>query len=228
MEPSGKRVYHRDQCTLCGACVRVCYAGALVIQGREVTVEDVMAEVRQDAAFYETSGGGVTLSGGEPLVQVDFAIRLLQQCKREGFHTAMDTCGYADWNTIETILPYVDLFLYDLKHMDSQKHREWTGGANDRILDNLQRLSRSGVPIEIRMPIIPMINDTRELIESAAEFLSSLENITAVRLLPYHRLAGSKYERLGMDNTMPQVTPPTQDRMDEIAASIRAYGLEVV
>lgn len=225
---AGERFYHRDRCRLCGQCVETCYAEALVMHGRRVTVEEVMAEVRQDASFYQNSGGGVTLSGGEPLLQGRFATALLQQCQAEGFHTAVDTCGQVGWKALERALPYLDLVLYDLKHIDPQWHRQYTGASNQRILENLRRLSRCGLPIEIRMPIIPTINDAQAFVEGAAAFLASLANISAVRLLAYHRLAGAKYRSLGQENTMPDVDPPTPDHMLQIAAWIARYGLEVI
>lgn len=225
---SGRRVYYPERCDLCGRCVEACYAEALVMYGREVTVEDVMAEVRKDAAFYERSGGGVTLSGGEPLMQADFTAALLRQCKAEGFHTALDTCGHAAWEAVEKALPHVDLVLYDVKYVDPDRHREQTGASNRRILANLRKLSRRGVPVEVRMLIIPTVNDSPDDIEAAADFLAPLENITAVRLLAYHRLAGSKYERLGRENTMPDVGPPGREQLERIAARIASRGLKVI
>ena len=225
---TGQRIYDRDSCDLCGRCVEACYAEALVMAGKRASVEDVMAIVREDAAFYETSGGGVTLSGGEPLLQGDFTAAVLRQCKAEGFHTAIDTCGHASWEVIEETLPHVDLALYDLKHMSPQQHKRYAGATNRLILDNLRRISDYGVPIEIRMLIVPTINDFQESVESAARLLSSLENITAVRLLAYHRLAGSKYRSLGQENSMPDVPSPSASQMRQIATWIRRYGLNVI
>ena len=187
-----------------------------------------MAEVREDAEFYATSGGGVTLSGGEPLRQHEFASAILQQCKAEGYHTALDTCGHVHWKTFEQVLPYVDLLLYDLKHVSSEIHQRYTGVPNRLIIENLRRLSRYGVPIEVRMLIIPGINDGRDVIQAAAWLLASMDNITNVRLLPYHRLAGSKYVKLGREDTMPDVDPPSAEQMREIAGWIGSCGLQAV
>ena len=228
VDEAGDRVVLHDLCDLVGACVDACNAEALVIHGRPVTVEEVMDEVRRDAGFYETSGGGVTLSGGEPLLQTDFATALLRQCKSEGFHAAIDTCGQVSWKKMQTALPYVDMVLFDLKHMDPQRHRQHTGVSNRLILSNLRRLSRWGVPIEVRMPIIPGINDDRESVDAAARLLASLDNVAGVRLLAYHRLAGEKYRSLGLENTMPDVEPPEQNQMDEIGTWIGRLGLKVI
>jgi len=196
--------------------------------GRRVSVDDVMAVVREDAGFYEVSGGGVTLSGGEPLLQAEFAAALLQKCKVEGFHTAVQTCGQVQWKVIEEALPYVDLWLYDLKHISPQRHKRYTGASNRLILSNLRRLSGRGASIEVHMLIVPTINDSREDIESAARFLASLKNIEAVRLLAYHRLAGSKYLSLGRENTLPDVPSPSRRRLLQVARWIRQHGLKVV
>ena len=224
----GERALDRDLCDLCGRCVASCYAEALLMVGRRVSVEDVMAVVREDAPFYEHSGGGVTLSGGEPLVQGDFTKALLAQCQAEGFHTVIDTSGQVAWSVINRVLPYVDLVLYDIKHISPHQHQLYTGASNHLILSNLRRLCGCGVPVEIRMPIIPTINDSQETITSTARFLGSLNNITAVRLLPYHRLAGSKYQSLGMENTMPDVASPSARQMQQIAQWMSQYGLKVI
>jgi pyruvate formate lyase activating enzyme len=196
--------------------------------GRQVSVDNVMTVVREDATFYKISGGGITLSGGEPLLQGDFTMALLAQCQAEGFHTAIDTCGHVKWRVINKVLPHVDLVLYDIKHISPPQHKRYTGASNRLILNNLRRLCGCGIPVEIRMPIIPTINDAQKTIESTARFLGSLDNITAVRLLPYHRLAGSKYQSLGRENTMPDVAPPSAIQMQQIAQSMSEYGLKLI
>ncbi len=222
-----EHVYHRDRCAHCGACVRACLADALALLGREVTVAEVMAEVRKDASFYAHSGGGVTLSGGEPLLQRSFARELLRQCKREGFHTALDTCGHVPWPALRAALPYVDLVLYDLKHVDPDLHRHYTGASNQQILRNLQRLAEHAAAVEIRVPVLPTINDSPEVADAMAALLASLGNITGVRLLAYHRLAGSKYARLGRESTLPEVPSPTHRELARIAERIGRHGLRV-
>jgi len=220
--------YLRERCDLTGACLDVCYAEALVLHGRDVTVDDVLAEACVDRAFYEESGGGITLSGGEPLAQAEFVREVFQACQRAGIHTALDTSGQVAWGAFEGVLPWVDMVLYDLKHVDSELHRAYTGVGNERILENLWKLSQLGIPIEVRMPIVPGVNDGAEEIEGAARLLSEAENIAAVRLLPYHRLAGEKYASLGLANTMPNSPAPTADRLRDIADRLRQRGLVVV
>jgi len=225
--PDGKRVYHRERCVLCGKCTEVCYAEALVMEGREVTVEEVMEELRKDIPFYENSGGGITLSGGEPMAQHEFALAILKQCKAEGLHTAIDTSGQSAWQNYEKILPFVDLVLYDIKHIDDEKHKLYTGVSNKLILENLKKMGEYGVPIEIRMPIIPGINDAKEYITRAVEFLKGVKNITRIELLPYHKLGGSKYERLGREYKLAELEPPDKETMNQIAEWISSYGLKV-
>lgn len=226
--PVGKKTFYRDRCTACGRCVDTCYTGALALYGKKVSVGTVMAEIRPDASFYRNSGGGVTFSGGEPLVQHTFVLALLKQCRQEGFHTALDTCGYAPWHALEACLPYLDLILYDLKHIDSGRHKRYTGVPNKLILENLINLNLHAVPVEIRIPVIPCINDSRENIETISRFIKPLKHVTGVRLLPYHPYAGSKYERLDKKNTMPGVDAPDKNRLDEIAGWIKPFGLPVI
>lgn len=228
LSPTGIRTFERTLCTVAGECVEVCHSDALVMAGREVSVEDVMTPVREDAAFYDTSGGGVTLSGGEPLMQNEFATAVLSRCKAEGFHTAIDSCGQVPWRFFEKALPDVDLVLYDVKQISSEIHKEYTGVANELIIDNLRRVCEWGVDVEIRMPIIPSINDSKEQIEGAAKLLGSLDNILAVRLLAYHSMAGSKYHSLGMANSLPKVDSPNAERMGQIAGWMSGYGLSVI
>ncbi|HIE28412.1 TPA: glycyl-radical enzyme activating protein [Candidatus Poribacteria bacterium] len=225
--PDSNRVYHKERCVLCGKCVDICYAEALVMEGKEMTVEEVMVELRKDIPFYENSDGGITLSGGEPLFQHEFALAILKQCKAEGLHTAIDTSGQISWRIYERVLPYVDLVLYDFKHIDPVAHKKYTGVSNDLILDNLVKMSEYGVPIEIRMPIIPGVNDSKKDIVNAAMFLSTIKNITWVELLPYHRLGESKYSRLGEEYRLEGLQPPPKEKMNEIAEWIRSYDLEV-
>jgi pyruvate formate lyase activating enzyme len=223
----GGRTCNRDLCVRCGKCVGGCFSGALEMIGREVSVEDVMIDIRKDQQFYKTSGGGVTISGGEPLMQAEFTTAVLRQCQAEGYHTALDTSGHAQWESLEAAGAHADLVLYDLKHIDPAGHKRHTGLSNDLILENLRRLSGLGVPVEIRMPIIPGLNDSPEDIGAAGEFISGLDNITGVRLLAYHRLAGAKYERLGRTNPIGPVESPTADLLQQIAERLRALGLTV-
>ena len=218
---NGEHLFLRERCDQCGACVQECFPEALLMAGRQVCAAEVVEALQADRAFYESSKGGITLSGGEPFLQGDFTLSLLRCCKDEGFHTAVDTSGHVSWNVIEKALPYVDLILYDLKHMDPREHARLTGSANDLILANLMRLEKSGVPIEIRFPVIPTVNDGAENIESLGRFLASVGAVKTVRLLSYHSFAGSKYAGVGRPNTMPAVDSPTKEHLDDIAAKIQ-------
>lgn len=228
LRADGRRAFDRHSCRLDLRCVEVCYAGALEAVGRRVTVDEVMALLGEDAAFYAASGGGVTLSGGEPLLQPAFAAAVLRRCKAAGFHTALDTCGHVGWRAFEQALPYVDLALYDVKHMSAARHKALTGASNRLVLDNLRRLDACGVPSEIRMVIVPGVNDAPDVIAEAGAFLASLRHVQAVRLLPYHRLAGSKYLGLGLPNTMPDGDTPDAAHMQQVAGWLAAYGLQTV
>lgn len=216
----------REKCEQCGACAEVCYAEARQVVGREMTVAQVMAEIERDIPFYDESGGGVTLSGGEPLSQRDFALGLLKACKEEEIHTALDTCGFATWDTFERVRGYVDLFLYDLKLVDAEKHRQFTGVSNERILANLQALSQRGHKIIVRVPIIPGINDDAETARQIASFAASLPHLDGIELLPYHHTGVDKYTRLNKTYLLPDAQPPSGERMRKIAEILQEYRLQ--
>jgi pyruvate formate lyase activating enzyme len=221
----GSRALHREKCAACGRCVQTCYAEALVMEGREISVEHAMDELRRDAPFYETSGGGVTLSGGEPLRQVEFTTAVLRSCKAEGLHTALDTCGYAPWTDYEMVLPFVDMVLYDFKLADTEAHVKYTGVPNELIRENLSRIDGRGLPIEIRIPVIPGINDGRDNIDQTAQFLSGMKQVKGIALLPYHGLGETKYPRVGKTYRLNGLASPTRERMEEIAGWFGLYGL---
>jgi pyruvate formate lyase activating enzyme len=214
-------------CTLCGACVETCYAEAREIVGREMTVAQVMAEIERDIAFYDESGGGVTFSGGEPLLQRDFLLALLRACEEKEIHTAVDTCGFATWETLDSIREHVDLFLYDLKLMDDARHRKFTGVSNESILKNLQALSQRGHHINLRVPIIPGINDDDENIRQTGAFAAALPRLNQVDILPYHHAATEKYHRFNKVYGLPEIRPPSNERMAEIAQILRGFDLQV-
>ena len=203
--------FYRHKCIGCGACreehfkAENCLGNARVLYGTEVTVEELMPRLLEDRDFYETSGGGVTLSGGECLAQADFCAELLKRLKQEGINTAVDTCGFVSREKLDKVIPYTDTFLYDIKAMDEAVHIRCTGQSNRIILENLRYLDALGKPIEVRFPYVPGYNDDQT--EKIAEFLKSLKNIKAVKVLPYHNYAGSKYLALGMDNTLPKELP---------------------
>jgi pyruvate formate lyase activating enzyme len=217
----------REKCTRCGACAAACYAEARQCVGRAWTVDQVMAEVQRDTAFYDESGGGVTLSGGEPLWQADFALALLQACKRQEMHTAVDTCGFAPWATVDRLREYTDLFMYDLKLLDDARHRRFTGVSNHLILQNLQALSQRGHHIVLRVPVIPGINDDDASMRQIGAFAAALPHLDEVDLLPYHHIGVDKYVRLNKAYRLPATRPPSDERLAEMAHLLRQFGLSV-
>jgi len=226
-EIEGRLVTDARLCTRCGACAEVCYAEARQIAGRRQTADQVLAEIERDQIFFDQSKGGATFSGGEPLLQPDFLLALLQGCRARGIHTTLDTCGQAAWKTLERIRPWVDLFLYDLKLMDPARHARFTGVSNERILENLRRLARAGQAIWLRFPVIPGVNDDPENVQALGRFAASLPGVAQVTLLPYHRAAAGKYERMGVDFPLAQVEPPGAEALGEIARALESYGLLV-
>jgi pyruvate formate lyase activating enzyme len=216
-----------EKCTLCGTCTEICYAEAREIVGREMTMAQVMAEIEKDIAFYDESGGGVTFSGGEPLLQRDFLLALLQACREKEIHTAVDTSGFASWQTFDRIRPYVDLFLYDLKLMDDARHQKFTGVSNELILQNLQMLSQGGHNIILRVPIIPGINDDDEHIRRIGAFAVALPQLNQVDILPYHHIGADKYQRLHKAYELPEIQSPSAERMSEIAHVLQGFNLQV-
>lgn len=198
-------LYDRETCIRCGECVPKCLGAALTWYGREVSVEELLPLLLEDREFYETSSGGVTLSGGECLMQADFCRELLIRLKEEGIHTAVDTCGFVPRESFDKVLPYTDVFLYDIKAYDEDVHIRCTGQSNRLILENLQYIDSLGKAIEIRIPYVPGYNDDQ--MEKIAGFVKTLGSIHKVKVLAYHNYAGSKYAALGMENTLPPVLP---------------------
>ena len=202
--------------------------GAVKTVGRDVTVEDVLKEVLRDRMYYRRSGGGVTLSGGESLTQPDFAVALLTACQENGVHTAIETTGFASPETIERYLPVLDCVLMDIKHMDSEKHREFTTRPNDRILQNARLIAEKAKKLIIRVPVIPTFNDTEAEIGAIASFATSLPNVTEIHLLPYHRMGTDKYIGLGREYVMAHITPPTAAHMELLRKKAESYGLKAL
>ena len=200
--------------------------GKAKIVGRDVTVDELMPEILADLPYYRRSGGGVTLSGGEVLAQADFARDLLKACKEAGLHTAIESSANAPWSDIEKLLPYLDLYLMDIKHMDSQKHKEFTGAPNERILENAHLIAESGVELIIRTPVIPTFNDTDKEIKAIADFARSLRAPREYHLLPYHRLGADKYGGLGRTYSLPDILPPTKERMQHLLSVAETSGLK--
>ena len=184
---------HLESCELCGKCTLYCPHDAREICGKEYTVDEAMREILKDKTFYENSGGGVTFSGGECMLQIDFLEAILKECKNNGVHTAVDTAGHVPFECFEQIIPYTDLFLYDVKCYDSDKHRQYTGASNELILSNLGRLLKMGIAIWVRIPIIPTVNDSEEEMLNIKKFIISCDSLEKIELLPYHAMGEHKY-----------------------------------
>jgi pyruvate formate lyase activating enzyme len=215
-------------CTACGTCVEACPAGALESVGRRVETAEVMAEIERDTPFFDQSGGGVTFSGGEPLGQPRFLAELLDSCAQRDIHTAVDTCGFAAADVLRAIAEKTDLFLFDLKYMEPQRHRELTGVGNEVILRNLGMLAEMGKPVRVRVPVIPAVTDTDENLDAIGRFVASLETRPGVTLLPHHTTAMQKYARFDIDMRLPNGTgSPSREALRGIAGRIERYGLDV-
>lgn len=214
------------KCKLCGKCTDFCPNNAREYVGKDITVQDLMKEIIKDEVFYEESNGGVTFSGGEPLLHVEFLLEVLKACKHRGIHTAIDTSGFAAYENFEKIADYVDLFLYDIKLMNNEKHIKYIGVENDLIIENLKKLSNRGANIFVRMPIIAGVNDDDEHIDEAVKLLSKI-NLIQVNLLPYHKMGMDKYRRLEMDYKLSGMEKPTDERMEEIADKFIKGGIKV-
>ncbi|MPN40590.1 Pyruvate formate-lyase 1-activating enzyme [bioreactor metagenome] len=195
--------------------------------GKAMTAAEVIKEVEKDNIFYEESVGGVTFSGGEPFMQPEFLLEMLKSCKKKGIHTAVDTCGFVKKDILGEHSGFIDLFLYDLKMMDEAKHKKYTGVSNELMLNNLKELTKLGKRIFIRIPIIPGINDDDANLEETGKFLSALNGIEQINLLPYHNIAMEKYKRLGSEYSLADIKTPSDDRMDEIAQKLKAFGFKV-
>ena len=226
-DETGRPIAGPGLCVRCGACAAVCYAEARSMTGREATVEEVMAEVERDAEFYERSGGGVTFSGGEPLMQIEFLEALLRASRERHIHTALDTCGYAPWESVDRIRGMVDLFLYDIKIVDDARHRELTGVSNEPIIGNLRALSSRGHDIRLRFAVIPGINDDEKVVRAIGALASSLPALIGIDIIPYNRLGVEKYARLGRPYPLPDAPALPAERIAALAGILSAFGLHV-
>jgi pyruvate formate lyase activating enzyme len=214
-------------CSLSADCVNVCPTNARRIVGDKAGIDEIMNAVLKDSVFYDESGGGVTFSGGEPLVQSDFLKGMLARCRQEGLHTAVDTCLYANKSVLDDILPFTNLFLCDIKHVASEKHKEWTGVDNGIILENLQYLSRSGIELVIRIPVVPGFNDTPAEINQIASFIASIDAVKQINLLAYNTGGVSKGKRLLNPHNILQCKLPDVDKMNELEDVVASFGFQV-
>lgn len=214
------------RCRHCAACAEVCPAAAHQLAGRWMTAREIVAEVLKDRVFFEESGGGVTFSGGEPLLQAPFLEAALAACRERRIHTAVETSGFAAPGVLRRVSTNVDLFLYDVKVMDGERHRSATGTGNDRILRNLRMLVQFGREVIVRVPVVPGVNDDDENLDELCAFLAPL-GLRRIDLLPYHRIGSGKYDRMGRPNRIDAVEPPSAEQMETIAARLRRGGFSV-
>ena len=224
-----RHVIDRDRCVVCGSCADECHAGALERVGRDSPIAEILDEVKRDRVFYETSGGGLTISGGEPLFQIDFTEALLRAAKMENLHCCIETCGHAEWTAFERLLGWVDLFLFDVKETDPIRHRQYTGVDNGRILANLRKLHERGAVIRLRCPIVPGYNDRPDHFESIARIALSLPRLDGVELMAYHPLGESKIERFGLDTMQrAEASIPDATEVTRWAELLRSQGVIVL
>ena len=214
--------FDKSKCLSCGECESECLGDALKLHGQRKSVDELLPLLLEDREFYQASGGGVTLSGGECLMQADFCRELLKKLKENGIRTAVDTCGFVPRSSIIKVSPFTDIFLYDLKAYDAEVHKKCTGQSNDLILENLKYIDSIGKDIEIRIPFVPGFNDGET--ETLAEFISKLKHVTRVKILPYHNYAASKYASLGMENTLPERLP-TDEQIAKAKEIMHSHGI---
>jgi len=215
----------RTLCNNCGKCIEACIAGARSFYGKEMTVDQVFQEVKRDKEFYQTSGGGVTVSGGEPLLFPDFVAELLQCCQENNMHTSLETCGYANDDAWKKVLPHTNLVLFDMKLKDPIAHYKWTGKSNETILNSLKLVADSGVPVIIRIPVIPGINDSEKNMQDSAEFIKNL-GLKKVNLMPYHQYGASKYGILDRQYTLNELKPQTDEQLSGIVNIFQSHNLD--
>lgn len=216
----------RSRCDACGICTEACPTRALQFSGNRMSVAAVITEIEKDRKFYESSGGGVTFSGGEPLGQPEFIKHLLMACKTCDIHTALETCGATKWEHFEGILTYTDLFLYDIKQMDPAKHKKITGCDNRLVLGNLEKLCRNGANVIIRIPVVPGMNDSEKNLTATAELMTRL-GIAEIHLLPYHNYGESKYRMLGTDYGLEDLEPELEKNLAAPKHLFEGYGITV-
>lgn len=225
LDKNDTRIVDVTKCDLCGDCLEVCYSGGLERIGDKMNVEEVMNIVRQDMHFYLESGGGLTLSGGEPSMQYTFASKILDKCIEEGINTALETCGFAQWEKLKELIQKVDLVLYDIKHTNSEVHKTLTGRDNKLILDNARNVAKMSKKMIVRIPVIPTYNSYEDSILSIMEFVLSLKTVREVHLLPYHSYGSNKYKCLGWEYELKDLAAPSNEEMEKLKALGERLGL---
>ena len=224
-EYDGKHVFSREACRLCKKCLKICPNGAFEWYGKEVSVDELLEKLLEDKSFYQTSNGGVTLSGGECLMQAEFCAELLKKCKENGLHTAVDTCGYVKREAFDLVIPYTDVFLYDIKAYEQKTHISCTGKSNERILQNLLYLEEKGCDIEIRIPYAPEYNHGE--MDKIARFLSGLQSVSKIKILPVHNFTDAKRQALGL-TAVEHFAVPTAEQLEEVKAVFEKNNLSVI
>lgn len=227
INPSNKGFIDRDICTSCGECVNVCPTGALTMKGKKMTVEQVIKELKKDAIIYRRSGGGITLSGGEPLVQSEFVKELLKACKAQGWHTAIETTAYSNKEVIESVFPYIDLTLMDIKGTNSELHKKFTGVSNEIIIENAKLVSKLSKMV-VRVPLIPEFNSSKEDILELCSVVKTLNNVNTIHLLPYHTYGENKYDLLGREYLMKDVKSLNENMIETLKEIIEEQGIKCV
>jgi glycyl-radical enzyme activating protein len=223
----GIKKLNRTLCNMCGLCVENCMQGALALVAKEMDVDDVVSIVKKDTDYYKNTEGGLTISGGEPLLQKDFIKAIYQKTRALGIHNALDTAFNVEWDTISQVLPWVDLVLLDIKIMDSALHKQYTTVENDRILRNAERLKKEAVDFIIRVPVIGGVNDTEDNMNATALFLQDAPRLLYVELLPYHNMGVEKHDRLGKDTAQKQFSTPSKERLIELSQCFIKNGIKV-
>ena len=218
----------RNVCDNCGDCAAVCYPDALFMCGTDYSVDELVEKLSKDKPFYDQSGGGVTVSGGEALSQPEFTLALLKKLKEREINTALDTTGFTKQENLEAVLPFTDLFLYDLKHMRSDQHKAVIGVPNEIILENAKKIAAAGGKFQIRIPVIPRFNDSEENIRETGEFCKSLgDAVTVIQLLPYHNLGVMKYQRISNDHKVLEAPVPSDEKIQSLKEILEDLGLSV-
>ena len=212
-------VIDRDKCISCFRCAEKCFADSKYVVGKEYTVQELLTEILKDKIFYDMKGGGVTFSGGEPLTQPEYLTEIAKACQKSGIHVMLESCAMGDYDRFRAALPYIDAAFIDIKHIDSRRHKELTGGPNEDILENIRRISDFGLPITIRTPVIPGLNDEESNIAGIARFIRTLPTVSEYELLPYHNFGVNKYKALGRPYDLADVIPPDDEAVSALVST---------